>query len=38
MGGMRGKLQGKQNTVLFIDDEKPWLDAIRLAVAPDGTT
>ncbi len=29
---MRAKTRGRQDTVLFIDDEKPWLDAIRIAV------
>ena len=29
---MREKPPRKQNTVLFIDDEKPWLDAVRLAI------
>ena len=29
---MREKPPRKQNTVLFVDDEKPWLDAVRLAI------
>lgn len=29
---MGERTSGKLNTVLFIDDEKPWLEAIRLAV------
>ena len=32
MNIMREKPPRKQNTVLFVDDEKPWLDAVRLAI------
>jgi len=32
MSIMREKPPRKQNTVLFVDDEKPWLDAVRLAI------
>lgn len=29
---MREKPPRKQSTVLFVDDEKPWLEAVRLAI------
>ena len=30
---MRGKSESKHKIVLFIDDELPWLEAVRMAVA-----